>query len=1134
MSYFENGAGPRLAKHKDVMCAVYQSAWNYTSEYAPITTLLTYDFEAFQHMHLNMLAKLVFGVGDEPIWLTDDIAKDTVTEKIPGGLRSSCTVNGKPFVLESMPLIVERFSDKHFGGIAVRVRYDGKIQARVCGGRMIHTMGTLVTVENGFDLCKMDGTSVPGNYNIDNGIEITSDNNGFTVKATADGNAKYSLDQQWGYISSDAAELYVLLAFTHKDAPEFMPAGTAREQFEKAVAHYEEIYKDWRIKTGEADIDYAFECARFHLEEAYFKPMGWSETLHHWVSFWHPEFTYAEEWGGNAQRTKDYLTYAFEHLENGNKGTDFTASGHSEMHWGGENPYLFRCVDHYLKMTADKDFALYAIPYLEKILEQTFSEYDPAQTDIMGFGTQLGNQEDFEGIPGMGSASGLEGVQMLNTMALVYSFCGDLDNAKLLSAKAQRSARAVYKRLWQSDLGFFAWYEDLCGNRRLEPSYLGFCYPVVYNAVSQYDMVTNIDQMIHRLMGPEGEVYMSNHFGGHAKGGVATWGMQCGSNNQAMPAMAMARVAQNNQAIRPLRFVAADVRYFGGYFPETHGEVFKTGFVASASLYSQAIIQSIFGIERDLIKNTTTITPCLPDAWESPYIKVKGVELEYVNKKGVFAVKGKIDDHTEKTVILRVKPCRNVKALVNGKKVQADITKHPGWFELALKLGTAKEIDVKFTFDIINVSVPTVCAAVGDDISVKVDGAKVIAVKDRCGIFAATKTGDVFNATVKCDLLDKYEKFGWHGLINFARRRYFLTVEAKGEVFDLPAVVTVLPKFAVNATYADGTLTVEAVCNLKVSPENCALLFANQLIEAPIKDNKAVFNFTNRQKQSLTLLTNTAKLLIGDAVYDVSFTVCEKEGSEKFEYTQVELDKNHLKPATYWAEACKISTVTDSTIYCATPDNILADVLEQNKQITHGGVTFNLQDGILFADSRRQPVVSIDLGGKVASKVYVLMAAFITNQHTFSTPFLMELEPQKGSDYFRGIRRLPLSFPGDLDIGLSGRGMYGFPSYVDQEHCPRGVMPPLPTLKDADYPEAQPPEFPQHYLWNSRPAFEVNETVFTVVEIPLYKNTELKQLRLTVTDDMAAVGIYGVTLCVDPEQQIQKVEYSKSKMPDFF
>jgi len=1133
MSYFENGAGERLPRFKEFMASMYQNTWCYTSELAPITTLLTYDFEKFQHMHMHMLAKLVFAVGEESVWLDPETAPDTVTTKIPGGLCSVCTVNGKPFELETRPIIIERSSVEHCGGMAVRARYGGRIRARVCGGRFIHAMSTLMTVEHGFDLFKMDGTAVPAQYEAGEGIIINSENNGFTVAVKADGEARYSFDHEWGYIESDSNQLDILLTFTTKDTPELMPKGTACGFFEASRKHYGEIYKNWEIKTGEEDIDYAFECARFHLEEAYFEPMGWSESMHHWVSFWHPEFTPAEEWGGNSERTKAYLEYAFEHLENGNKGQDFTPSGHSELHWGGENPYLFRSIDHYLKMTADKDFARYAIPYMERILEQTFNEYDPGNTDIMGFGCQLGNQEDFEGIPGMGAASGLEGVQMLKTMALAYKMNGDDSKAALLEGCAQRSARQIYKRLWQSDLGFFAWYEDLCGNKRLEPSYLGFCYPAVYNAVPEEDMVTGIDQMMHRLMGDEGEVYMSNHFGGHAKNGVATWGMQCGSNNQVMPAMAMARVAENNQAIRPLRFVASDVRYFGGYFPETHGEPFKTGFVASAALYAQAIIESIYGIKRDLISSTTVISPCFPDAWEDPSIKLGGIDIKFTNKSGAFEAKGYINDGTRKSFVLRTKPCKNVKAVLDGKEVAAKVSKHPGWYELCLELGEVQSFDIKLTFEVINVSVPTVCAAVGDSVIIRPEGARVIGVKDRCGIFSAIKTGDALEASIKQDLLDKYEKFGWHGLINFARRKYFLTLEACGEVFELPAVITVLPKVALNASYDAGKLTLTAVSNLNISHDECAILFAGERLDAKIIDSKAEFSFSEDQKKALTLMSNTAKVLIADATYDVTFNVSEKDASERFKYTALELDKDKLKGPEYWNTIGRIATAPDSTIYCVTPENILADVLEQYKTIAYGGVSFDIAGGFLPVDSRIDPQIRMDLRGKNAQKVYLLVAAFITNQHVFSTPLIAELEAERGSSYFRPIKRVPLSFPGDLDIGLSGRGMYGFPSYVDPEHCKRGILPPLPTLADEDYPDSRAPEFPQHYLWNKRPAFEVNETVFTVIELGFDKTVPLKELRLTVTDDMTGLAVYGVTLCGDPEQKISKGDYVAPGMPDF-
>ena len=154
----------------------------------------------------------------------------------------------------------------------------------------------------------------------------------------------------------------------------------------------------------------------------------------------------------------------------------------------------------------------------------------------------------------------------------------------------------------------------------------------------------------------------------------------------------------------------------------------------------------------------------------------------------------------------------------------------------------------------------------------------------------------------------------------------------------------------------------------------------------------------------------------------------------------------------------------------------------------------------------------IDLRGQVARKAYVLLSAFITNQHAFSTPFVLEFEAEKEDSFCDRIVRVPLNFPGDLDIGLSGKGMYGFPSFVEEPHGKRNVLPALPKPGDPDYPEAFPPDYPQHLLWNMRPAFQVNETVFSIVEVSLPKAMPLKRLHLTVTDAMAAAGIYAVTL----------------------
>ncbi len=174
------------------------------------------------------------------------------------------------------------------------------------------------------------------------------------------------------------------------------------------------------------------------------------------------------------------------------------------------------------------------------------------------------------------------------------------------------------------------------------------------------------------------------------------------------------------------------------------------------------------------------------------------------------------------------------------------------------------------------------------------------------------------------------------------------------------------------------------------------------------------------------------------------------------------------------------------------------------------GVPFKInKKGFLPVSSRHERHVCISLKGVEAKKLYVLVSAFITNQHAFSQPFYMELEAESQGEYFPAVRRAYLSFPGCLDIGLSGRGNYGFPTYVEEQ--PRGELPSLPGMEEEDYPRAYPPAYPQHLLWNELKAFQVGETVFSVIELELDDRRPLRELRVWVRDSNAALGIYALS-----------------------
>lgn len=174
------------------------------------------------------------------------------------------------------------------------------------------------------------------------------------------------------------------------------------------------------------------------------------------------------------------------------------------------------------------------------------------------------------------------------------------------------------------------------------------------------------------------------------------------------------------------------------------------------------------------------------------------------------------------------------------------------------------------------------------------------------------------------------------------------------------------------------------------------------------------------------------------------------------------------------------------------------------------GVPFEInKKGFLPVSSKNERYAQIGLEGVKAKTLYILLSAFITNQHAFSQPFYMELEARNEGEYFLPIYAAHLSFPGNLDIGLSGRGNYGFPTYIEEQ--PRDVLPALPGAEDEDYPQAQPPGYPQHLLWNQFKAFQVGETVFSVIQLELDRERPLRELRVWVQDSNAAMGIYAIS-----------------------
>lgn len=1116
MSYFEAGKTPE-PKALDVRVALYQHTYVNLSELSPALSLISYENTGFKFNEMFILAKAVFAVDGR--WMDETNVTDYTVENIPGGLLARGKVKDTPFTLEAYPIILPRDEGKTRGGMAVRFTCQGEKTLRLGAGTLLNTwaasQGDLrfglnmpqgsvaraakdgVLLQNSHPyidlLCAPDAT-------IENGCAVlTCKEDVFTFCVT--------------FAENEQDLLYL----------------DAKNQIAKVKQHYDNIFSHWKVETPEQDINDAFAFARDTLEQTWFYPLGWVESCHHWLAFWHVEHTAAEEWAGNDDRTRAVISSLFDKLIDEECVPEFCYSGDTRIEWGGEAPYMMRNIEHYLKMTGDKEFAAYALPYLERIMARALKDYDPVDSGVPAFGTQLGNQEDFDATPGMGGASASEFANMHNVMGLVCELCGQEDKATLHYAQAQRIVEQNYRKMWMKDVGRFAWFEDTSGNRREDPAYHALCYPVLYNQISDYEAVSSVDHMQRRLTGPKGEVYQSNHFGGHAEYGVATWGMQAGANNQMVPAMTLARLGKRDEAIRPLRFVAdVTCNRHRGAFPETNAEAFKSYFSPAACVYAQGIIEGIFGLDRDMIQNTTTIAPCLPSAWDRAAITLPGINLQFTQKDNTFSVQGRIEDATQKRLLLRLDPCTVKGVTVNGEAATATLTPRCGWFEVSVDLGTADSFTASVSIEPIKTDITTPeCTSVGDAISIQA-ALPIVAVRDVCGVFSTVSTDkNRLTATLKKDLLDNYKKYGDAGLINFARRMFVVTLQKDELTFDMPVFVTVLPKYYTHCAYSKGVLTVNIIHG--AASTGTLLLGRSRALVAKVQDNTLTFALDDAARALVTPGRNTAQLLLDGYCHDIAFI-----SDETAELEYIALDKEQLTSPADWRKF-GWGTVPESTIHWATPDNILCDVFEQYTELSHGGLTFKLSDGVIAACNNEnqsftgslapdryhnglQPwkeypkTVSVSLKGYSARKVYLLLACFITNQHPFSTPFTVELDLKRTTEYIAPKITMPLSFPGDIDIGLSGHGMYGFPSYVDEEHCKRGLPLPWPKAGDTDYPDAMPPEYPQHYLWNMRPAFEVNETVFSIVEIPLGSPRELERLQITVNDSLAGIALYAITL----------------------
>ena len=221
----------------------------------------------------------------------------------------------------------------------------------------------------------------------------------------------------------------------------------------KRVDDYYAKLLECRVETPVKNINDAFRGALTTLEYAWNAPFGWVESINHWFALWHMQHTAGVEWIGLADRSRlCNITHA-ENLMPDGAVPQFMTYLTKRRDFGGSNQFFCWQVRHYFQFTNDVEFARKLAPVLDRVIAQSYTENDTDRNGLLGWGLQIGNQEDYVATPSDGTTPSIEGINMYRARCELAQALGDSATVVRCEAEIRRITALLHERLWQADLG---------------------------------------------------------------------------------------------------------------------------------------------------------------------------------------------------------------------------------------------------------------------------------------------------------------------------------------------------------------------------------------------------------------------------------------------------------------------------------------------------------------------------------------------------------------------------------------------------------------------------------------------------------------------------------------------------------
>jgi len=1115
--------------------AAFQDTIVATDECYASSAVMTFVKTRVSYVELNALARLLARVEVEGRqYDAATVGRDLKVEDFPGGVRARYQLAGSQIISELMPLRIGRDTPAQDGAALFTIRAEPPLPLVVdCGNSMVERpfagpfANTEPTMENSTD-----------QITIESGLAfITSKVHPLQVAVRGDVTPSVQTNLTGGQylrFRAPSGQMSILVSYA-EDAAQV--GQIARTDFPRGRQQVEDYYADLlqaHVQTPVKNINAAFRTALYNLEYAWNAPFGWTESLNFWHALWHMQHTAGEEWIGHADRSRlCNITHAENLMPDGavpqmmqylNKRRDF----------GGSNQYFAWQVRHYFHFTGDLEFARQIAPALDRVIAQSFRENDPDGNWLLGWGQQIGNQEDYISTPHDGTSPTIEGINMFRTRRELALALGDEATVSRCDARIRQMQAGLREQLWLGDLGRFAFFRDPLGELRLDGQYHSFLYPVIWDLADAPDSYAMLRHVRDRLTGKDGEVFCSDNFPTHV---VSTTGVQTGIAQQPWAAWALAAAGRRNEAYRPLQAAADWVMndIHRGAWPEISVEPIPAYFSPPIGLWIASTVEALFGLKVDKPEGRLRVAPCFPDDWPSASLNLPDYQAEFTRSGNTMEYLVRSRDALVRQVRWSLPPGKVLEVSVDGKPVKYRL--EPGVECVFLTLETTSSRESRIRVKVMPVKYEVrapASVAEGDPLEVRVSGLAIEGIEDRYGVLAETTItgGQRLQARVRPGRLDAYRGYGRLGQMTFSRRTFFLRAKGPGDVRCwLPVDLAILPRH--EAAPADKLrLTGEAVVAKLVVRNNTSRTltgqawlqiargeFSGAVNLAPRSQGEVRFQIPVRHTAFLSLGDNSARLVLPDqdaldVTVDGTRLFTDQASLRRYQEARlqpIELPKDSLIPEAQW------NSLRTFKAYVHGPWSGLQPPLQalgnQSEVSVAGleGVKFKLQSRqfvpISFACGR--PTWNLSVSNLTCKKLYLLVIPFLDNHDVYSSVARVAVESSDGAVMSRTLR-----LPGDLD-------WWGPPAIVGdfatarQPRIDRFGLLPLLSPTQGDWAEGHPPAFPQSAYWATCRQLHLSSAILNVVELDLGRPRPLKSLTVSTLGTAPALGVVGIVAETD-------------------